>query len=380
MYEYQQHGRYFAQIAHHLEDTGAEELRSLGATEVETAYRGLYFTADQAALYRINYQSRLVTRVLAPLLTFDCHSDRYLYSTAQGIAWEDFLTPEGSFAVFANVAHSHIDHSKYAALRLKDAVVDRFRERTGTRPDVDTRDPDVWLSLYIQNNRAVISLDTSGGSLHRRGYREATGETAPMQETVAAACIRWSGWEAERPLYDLMCGSGTLLTEALMHGCRIPAGHLQKRFGFERAPDYDAATWQRVRAEADAAIRPVPEGLLHGNDRSAEAVRTAQANAANLPYGERIAWSAKDFRALPPIENATIVCNPPYGIRMGKGRDLNRFYRELGDFLKQRCTGSTAYIYFGEREYIKKIGLRTSFKNPLVNGALEGRLCKYEMY
>lgn len=379
MYEYQQHRRYFAQVAHHLEETGAEELRALGATDVETAYRGLYFTADRAALYRINYCSRLVTRVLAPLLTFDCHSDRYLYNTAREIDWADFLTPDQTFAVFANVSHSQIDHSKYAALKLKDAIADAFREQFGRRPDVDTDAPDVWFNLYIQNDRAVISLDTSGGSLHRRGYRE-EAVTAPMQETVAAACVRWSEWDAGRPLHDIMCGSGTLLLEAHMHGCRIPAAYLQDRFGFEQAPDYDAETWARVRREANDAIRPLPEGLLHGNDRSAEAVAHARTNAARLPHTETITWTVQDFRSLPPIADATILCNPPYGIRMGKGQNLNRFYRELGDFLKQKCTGSTAYIYFGERTYIKKIGLRTSFKNPLVNGALEGRLCKYEMY
>ena len=186
MFQYQQTHRYFAQIAHGLEDEGARELQDLGAQNVTTAYRGLHFDADTAAFYRIHYGARLVTQVLAPLLTFDCHSDRYLYKTAQQIDWTAFLSVDETFAVFANVAHSKITHSKYAALRLKDAVVDQFRDRFGRRPSIDTQEPDLWLNLYIHDNRAVISVATSGGSLHRRAYRTASVE-APMQETVAAA-------------------------------------------------------------------------------------------------------------------------------------------------------------------------------------------------
>ncbi len=379
MHQYQQTHRYFAQIAHGLEDEGAAELADLGATSVETAYRGLHFDAEPAALYRINYGARLPTQILAPLLTFDCHSDRYLYKTAREIDWSAFLSPDDTFAVFANVAHSNITHSKFAALRLKDAVVDQFRDRYGRRPSIDTREPDLWLGLYVSNNRAVVSVATSGGSMHRRAYRTASVE-APMQETVAAAVIRYTGWDGERPLYDPMCGSGTLLSEALMHYCRVPAGYLRNGFGFERLPGFDADVWQRVRQEMDAAVRPLPPGLIAGSDRSREAVDAAAQNQANLPFGKNVSLAVRDFRDIPALGDHVIVCNPPYGLRLERGSDVGAFYRAFGDFLKQRCAGSTAYVYFGKRELLKSIGLRTAWKKPLVSGALDGRLAKFELY
>lgn len=379
MYQYQQTHRYFAQIAGGLEETGEEELTELGATDIAPAYRGLYFDAAAATLYSINYQTRLLTRVLAPLITFDCHSDRYLYKTARSIDWTDFLSLDKTFAIFANVSGSNISHSKFAALRLKDAIVDDFRDRTGQRPNIDTRNPDVWLNLHIENNQAIISLDTSGGSLHRRGYRTETGD-APMQETVAAAAVRFSGWDGETPLYDPMCGAGTLLAEALMHYARIPSGYLRDDFGFEQLPDFDAAIWKAVKAEADSQIRALPDGLLSGSDIDPDAIAASRANLQVLPGGEAVDLKVQDYQKIESLENVTIISNPPYGLRMGREEDMTDFYQSLGDFLKQRCTNSTAYLYFGKREWIKKIGLRASWKKPLVNASLDGRLVKYEMY
>lgn len=379
MYQYQETGRYFAQVAGGLEDEGAKELAELGATNVETAYRGVYFDADAPTLYGINYRTRLATRVLAPLVTFDCHSTRYLYRTVQQFDWTTFLGLEQTFAVFANVSNSKIRHSKYAALTVKDAIVDQFRDRTGERPSIDTRDPDLWINLYLQANRAVLSIDTSGGSLHRRGYREASVE-APMQETVAAAVIRLSGWDGATPLYDPMCGSGTLLAEALMHAARIPAGYHRDGFGFARLPDFDADAWRRVKQAADDAVRPVPEGLIAGSDQDADALAAARANLDALPHGDRVPLRRADFRQLDGLPNTTIVVNPPYGLRLGRKADVQALYRDFGDFLKQRCTGSTAYLYAGKRELLKSVGLRPSWKQPLTSGALDGRLAKYEMY
>ena len=379
MYQYQQTKRYFAQIAGGLEPAGVEELTSLGAKKLSPAYRGIYFNADPASLYRINYGSRLITRVLAPLIEFDCHSDRYLYKTAREIRWTDFLNPRSTFAVFATVSHSNINHSKFAALRLKDAIVDDFRDRTGKRPSIDTRNPDVWFNLHIQNNHATISLDTSGGSLHRRGYRVATNK-APIQETVGAAVIRFSEWDGSTRLYDPFCGSGTLLLEGLMHHTKIPAGYLRESFGFEMLPDFDDHTWKKVKQEADAQIRELPKGLIAGSDRDGDVIKMAKQNAGQLKYGDKISFEVSDFRQLPGLESQTIVANPPYGLRMGNSDMMADFYKSLGDFLKKKCVGSSAYIYFGNRDWIKKIGLRPAWKKPLVNGALDGRLVKYEMY
>lgn len=379
MYKYQEHPRYFAQLAGGIEDIGADEVTELGASDTSPSYRGCYFDADDETLYRINYLSRLVTRVLAPLTSFGCHSTDYLYRTLREFEWTDFLGVDDTFAVFANVSNSKIRHSKYAALRVKDAVVDTFREATGRRPNVDTRDPHVWFNLHIENNHATLSVDTSGGSLHRRGYRVDAG-TAPMQETVAAAIIRLSEWNGETPLYDPMCGSGTILAEALMHICRIPAGYLREHFGFEALPDFQPEVWSRVREGADAEIRPLPEGMIGGSDIDPEAVQVARKNLMVLPEGQNVQLKVADVLGLEGFDGATIITNPPYGIRMGNRRRVEGLITSFGDFLKQRCTGSTAFLYVGERELLKHVGLRPTWKRTLVSGSLDGRLARYELY
>jgi putative N6-adenine-specific DNA methylase len=378
-YQYQKDGRYFAQIADGLKEAGARELSELGAEDVRPEFSGIHFRADKFTLYRVNYLAQLLSRCLAPLMSFSCRDTAALYQQAKQIPWEDFFAEGNTFAVSGNVSGSAISHSKYAALCLKDAVADYFKEKTGRRPDVSARNPDILLNLHIRNDQAVINLDTSGGALHRRGYREET-VAAPMQETVAAAMIRFSQWDGSVPLYDPLCGSGTLLCEALMRYCHIPAGVFRNRFGFESLPDFDGAVWRRVKNEADGQIRELPKGLIAGSDVSAEAVSAARTNLMGLHFGNNVAVERADFRNLPALEGQVIVTNPPYGIRMGTDENLAMFYKDFGDFLKHRCRGSAAFVYFGEREYIKKIGLKASWKKPVKAGGLDGRLVKYEMY
>jgi len=379
MFSYQKSGRYFAQIAEGLEELGSKELRKLGASEIKAGHRGFYFSADRASLYRLNYCSRFLSRILAPLIRFDCHSDKYLYKTACSVDWTSLMDLQDSFAVKANVAHSRITHSQFAALRLKDAIVDVFRKKTGQRPSVETQTPDILYNLHIQNNKATIYLDTSGSSLHRRGYR-LQSIAAPMQETVAAAIVKLSGWDGQKPLVDPMCGSGTLLCEAMLHYCRIPAGYLRKKFGFELLPDYDAKTWLSVKSEADSVIRDLPAGLIRGSDTSREAVAAARTNSGVFPQGANITYSVKNFRDIDSLENSTIICNPPYGLRLDTDANIREFMKQLGDFLKQRCKGSDAYLYFGNRELIKSIGLKPTWKKLLTSGGLDGRLVKYSLY
>ncbi len=379
MYLYQLNNEYFAQIGDGLETLGTRELSWLGAAGVTPEYRGLRFKADKTALYRINYKTRLLTRILAPLIDFPCHDPSSLYNNARAVNWSDFLSVTETFAVFASVSESAINHSNFAALKLKDAIVDQFREKSGRRPNVDPRNPDVWFNLYLRKNRAVISLDTSGGSLHRRGYRQKSVE-APLQETLAGAIVEISGWDGEQPLYDPMCGSGTLLCEALMVAGKIPAGYLRKTFGFTRLPDFDQRLWREIREKGRKGIREIPDGLIAGSDMEKGAVAAARTNLNGLPGGKSIRIEQKPFEEIEGLPDHLILCNPPYGIRLSRGEDLGAFYKRLGDFLKTKCRGSAAYIYFGEREYIKKIGLKPGFKMPLKNGGLDGRLVKYELY
>jgi putative N6-adenine-specific DNA methylase len=379
MFTYQKTNRYFAQIADGMEELGKDELASLGAQDINIVFRGLFLTADKETLYRINYMTRLCTRVLAPLITFDCHSTKYLYKTALGIDWPELFSINQTFCISANLTNSKIRHSQYASLCLKDAIVDQFRERFEMRPNVERINPDIHFNLHIDNNKATIYLDTSGGSLHRRGYRKEAVE-APMQENLAAAIIKLSGWDGRTPLYDPMCGSGTLLLEAVMHYCNIPAGYRRDNFGFTFLPDFDGALWESVKSEADESARELPKGLIAGSDIQEQAVAAARANARNLPGGMTVTFTRAQFMNLPDLNDSTIVCNPPYGRRMGSKDELGLMMKDFGDFLKQRCKGSTAYIYFGNRELIKKVGLRSAFKIPLKNGPLDGRLVKFELY
>ncbi len=379
MYEYQKGGSYFAQVPAEMVSAAQEELASLGASSIRPVHRGIHFQTDLGGLFRITYQTRLASRVLAPLLRFRCHAPKYLYKRARLLAWQDIINRERTFAVSASLANSLMRHSRYAALKLKDAVADSVREATGARPDVNRIDPDVRIVLHIENNMATILLDVSGGALHRRGYRVHTVE-APMQETLAAAVIRLTEWDGSVPLADPMCGSGTLLCEALLSFCSVPSQFLRAGFGFELLPEFDAAIWLRVREEADSKIRALPPGLITGCDVAPTAARAARANLERLPYGSEVRINCSPFLDIASLEEATIVCNPPYGIRLGSSREAAVLYGMFGDFLKQRCRGSSAYVYFGDPRLIPAIGLRPAWKRPLRNGPLDGRLARFDLY
>jgi len=379
MLNYQKTHCYFAQVSEGIEILAEEELKMLGATDIKSTFRGVHFSTDKQGLYKINYCSRLIQRALAPIIIFDCHSNKYLYKTAREIQWSELFSCDKTFAIYANVSGSRITHSQYAALKMKDAIADSFTEQYNRRPDVDTRSPDVRLMLHIQNNRASIYWDTSGESLHKRGYRKKT-VSATMRETIAAAIIKMSEWKGDTKLSDPMCGSGTLLAEALMFYCRIPAGFLRKRFGFELMPDFEPETWNSIKNESDKEIRALPENLISGSDISQKAIDAAESNLRCLPSGAEIVLEKTAYDQCGSLENRTIISNPPYGIRDKPGQDLPDYMKSFGDYLKHSCRGSNAFIFFGERELIKRIGLRTSWKKPLNNGGLDGRLCKFEMY
>jgi putative N6-adenine-specific DNA methylase len=379
MFAYQRDGRFFALVARGLEEPAKAELEELGARDVEIVASGLHFRHDAAGLYRVAYCARLLSRLLAPLAEFPCFSEAALYDAVRALPWEELLAPENTFAVFANVRSSRITHSQFAALRVKDAIADRFRDRCGRRPDVDTENPDAWIHLSVRSDQAVVSLDVANGSLHRRGYRQQS-VAAPLQETLAAAMVRLSGWQGERPLVDPMCGSGTILAEAFMHYCRVPSAFKREKFGFAGLPDFDPAAWEGVRRESDAAIREMPAGLIRGSDLERQAVSAARENLREIPGTRGVAVERKDFRDLPAIAGATILCNPPYGVRVGERQGALALAREFGDFLKQRCPGSTAFVLCGSQEMVKAVGLKPERRFVLFNGPLECRLLKIEIY
>ena len=380
MYDYQKTSLFTAQVADGIEDLALTELAELGATDCTRGFRFVRFRADRQTLYRVVYRARLVSRVLAPLTRFPCLTDKALYIGARDVRWSDFLNPDQTFAVFANVSKSAIGHSQYAGLKLKDAVADWFRDRTGRRPSVDPREPDLWLHLHVHEDTATVSLDVSGGSMHRRGYR-ARSVDAPMAETVAAAMLRMTGWDGRTPLVDPMCGSGTILCEALMLSSDLPAGLLRGNFGFQRLPDFDPGLWGRERLDP-SSVDPETEleADLRGSDLDPAAVEATRINLSRLPGGEDVVVGRRDFFERLDLAGTTIVCNPPYGIRLGKGDDMGGWFKNFGDHLKRHCQGSTAFVYFGERTLLKHIGLKADWKKPLKNGGLDGRLAKFSLY
>jgi putative N6-adenine-specific DNA methylase len=377
---YQQHRRFYAQVAGGLEELAGAELKRLGATRVKSEKRGVIFSADPEALCRINYRARLVSRVLAPLVEFPAHTPEELYLGAKQVDWTQLLRLDQTFAIFANVHQSRVSHSKYAALKVKDCVVDMFRKRYGgKRPDVDPQEPDLWLAVHVLRDQATIFLDCSGGSLHRRGYRLEAVE-APMQETLAAAILDLAGWDGKRPLYDPMCGSGTLLAEAWLKAGNISAGCLRGHWGFEMLPDHDKRTWFKVKLEEDNAVRAVRGGLIRGSDLDPAAVEMTRRNLARIPSGDELRVKTCDFRDLDGLNDALIVCNPPYGMRLQPAADIKAFLGEFGDFLKRKCTGSDAWVYVGDNDLVGAIGLKPAVRKPLRNGGLDGRLLKFELY
>ena len=378
-YLYEKESRYFAQVAESVKDIAINEIRELGGYGLKSVFRGIWFKSSKKDFYRITYFSRLLSRVLAPLVSFECHDKDDLYKAAKAIRWEEFLTLKQTFSITANVSESEITHSNFAGLRVKDAIADYFRDRSNKRPNVDGKNPFIIINVHLHRNMATISIDASHGPLHKRGYREES-VLAPMQETIAAAIIHLSEWDGQQKLYDPMCGSGTLLCEALMKHCRIPAQIFRNTFGFERLPDFNPELWEKVKNEFQENFKPLDKGLIAGSDVAQFSVTAARTNIMGLHFGSEIIIGLKDFQDIESLEDTVIVANPPYGIRMGKEDNLNLFYKKLGEFLKTRCKKSTAFIYFGEPKYIKKVPLAPAWKRPLKIGGLDGKLVKYELY
>jgi putative N6-adenine-specific DNA methylase len=374
--EYIKNQKYFAQVAGCLEKHAAEELTGLGATVIQEIPRGVRFSCDQRTLYRIIYCSRLIQRVLAPIISFQCHSEKYLYNQAlNNIDWTAIFTLQDTFAIVSNVSSSNIQNSLYAGQVLKDAICDQFRAKYDARPDFSVKEADLLLNLHIHENMATISFDVAGASLHKRGYRQSF-TMAPLQETLAAAVIKLSGWDGTKPLYDIMCGSGTILTEALMHYCRIPAGYLRKDKGIAYLPDFAAGMWEEIKKQENSRIIPLPDNLIFGSDISSANIADARKNLSSLPYGERVQLKVIRFEELPKGENRCIITNPPYGVRLGNDDSTRRLYNDLGDFLKQNCPASESYILCGSNALVAELRLRAHWKKALKNGDIETKLAK----
>lgn len=369
---------YFATAAKGLEEVLAGELLALGVGSVAPGTGGVHFRGSRVDGYRACLWLRTANRVLQPLGDFPCHSAEQLYEGIRNFPWEEFLTPEMTLALDASVRDSSLTHSRFASLKGKDAIVDRLRDHYGQRPNIDPTAPDLPVNLHIHKNHCTVSLDLAGAGLHRRGYRlERT--VAPLRETLAAGLLLLSGWDGTTPFVDPMCGSGTLPIEAALIATRTAPG-LSRSFAFQRWPGFDAHGWQGLRDEAHQLRRPAA-AMIFGADRDPRALVAARDNASRQPAAGCIVWDRTDFsRVVPPPGPGTLLCNPPYGERLRDEGALETLYGAIGDTLKQRWTGWTAWILTGNLDAAKRIGLKATRRIPLWNGPLECRLLKYELY
>lgn len=369
----------FTAVPRGAEEITAAELGRLGIQGAEVAKGGVAFTTGRAGLYRANLWLRTASRVLVRLAEFPCATPEELYHGVHAIAWHDLITPAMTLAVDCTLRDSALTHSKFVALKAKDAIVDRIREQRGSRPDVNPASPDVRINIHLAKNRCTVSLDSSGDPLDRRGYRLERTE-APLRETLAAAVIALTGWDGGIPLSDPMCGSGTIPIEAALLAGRVPPG-LRRSFGFQRWLDFDARLWDRLLKEAESGIQRLPVGLITGYDQDSRALVLAGRNAAKAGFEGQVHFfhaALEEFR--PEGDTGVVIINPPYGMRLGEEDELRELYCRIGDILKQRCRGWTGYVLTGNLELAKYIGLKASRRFVLFNGPIECRLLRYELY
>ena len=361
-----------------LEDVLAEELRSIGAQNIKVLNRAVTFTGNQRLLYDANLSLRTALSILKPIAEFDARNEDQLYREIKKIDWANYFTVDETFIVDSTVNSTQFTHSHYVALKVKDAIVDQFRDRFNKRPSIDLDHPDLRINIHISENYCTVSLDSSGESLHRRGYRKAAIK-APLNEVLAAGMVILSGFKGQKNFIDPMCGSGTIVIEAAMIAYNIAPNMLRKDFGFMHWHDYDRKLWKEVKGDAIAKISTFDHKII-GSDMSASAIRIAQKNIQRAKLEDKIELIKSTFDNLnPPDGPGTIVMNPPYGERMQK-EDIIAFYHGIGDQLKQKYPGYNAWILSSNIAALKRVGLKASNKKTLFNGPLECRYHEFVMY
>ena len=378
--------RFFATAAKGTESLVTKELATTGARNIRSTVGGVHFEGGLETLYRANLWLRTANRVLMPIAEFACPTPEALYEHARNVRWRDWMTIDTTFAVDCNCRDSQISHSHYAALKIKDAIVDGFRERTGRRPNVDRDRPMLQINAHIAKDRCTLSLNASGNRLHLRGYRRQATD-APLRETLAAAIVGLVEWDNEGMFIDPMCGSGTIVIEAALKAMNYAPGLLRCGdtarigFGFQWWRNFDQKLWARLTDEARAGVREKIPGRLLGYDISRPAIRVASENAKLAGLERHLRFMRGDALKLSPRgHRGVIVCNLPYGERTGEVEELKSLYKGFGDVLKQRCAGYTAYLFTGNLQLAKRIGLRTAKRFTLYNGPIECRLLKYELF
>lgn len=361
-----------------LEEVLAEELIGLGANNLEIGTRMVSFEGDQALLYKANIHCRTALRILKPIHTFRARTTDDIYREVKKMPWFDYMTEENTFAIDAITFSELFTHSKFVAYRVKDAIADYFTQRAGKRPSVDTTNPDLLINFHVAHDKCTLSFDSSGESLHKRGYR--TGQTeAPLNEVLAAGMILKTGWRGESDFIDPMCGSGTLLIEAAMIAMNVPPGIYRSSFAFEKWKDFNAALFETIYND-DSGEREF-RYKIYGSDIDTKAIAIASENVKSAGLSKCIELQVKDFAKYDkaPADKGILVTNPPYGERI-KPDDLDGLYSMIGERLKHVFMGYSAWILSYKKECFNKIGLKHSKRIPLVNGSLECEFRKYDIF
>ncbi len=361
-----------------FEEILAKELAVLGAQEITPGVRMVGFKGDLGFMYKANLSLRTALKILKPIYFFRVTNEESLYKGISGINWSKYLNANQTFVIDSTVHSEKFNHTEFVSQKCKDAIVDQFRERTGSRPSIDKMHPDLRINIHIDKDQCSVSLDTSGASLHHRGYRTATN-IAPINEVLAAGMLLLSGWDGQGDFIDPMCGSGTILAEAAMIACNIPANINRKEFAFEKWHDWDNDLFDMIVASMLKKVREF-HYTMKGYDKAPSAVEKAKSNIKNANLDEYIKIEERNFFETEKETKGPLhmVFNPPYGERLDI--QMERFYREIGDTLKQSYPGTNAWFITANLEALKFVGLKPSRKIKLFNGSLEARLVKYEMY
>ncbi|TFG72923.1 MAG: class I SAM-dependent RNA methyltransferase [Flavobacteriales bacterium] len=361
-----------------FEEILAKELRNLGAGNVVEGVRSVSFEGDTGFMYKANLCLRTAIKIIKPIHAFTVRNEEELYKHIYAFDWASYLSPETTFAIDTTVNSENFTHSLYVSQKTKDAIVDKFRQTDGIRPDVDVKFPDLRINIHIHDTHCNVSLDSSGRSLHHRGYRTATN-IAPINEVLAAGLLLLSGWDGQCDFLDPMCGSGTFLTEAAMIACNIPANINRKEFAFEKWDDFDQDLYDNIVTGSLKKTREFHYKIL-GYDKAPSAVRKAQDNIGNANLSEYIQVEQKDFFGTEKANEGKLhmVFNPPYGERLDL--EMETFYASIGDTLKKGYPGTDAWLITSNLEALKFVGLRPSRKIKVFNSQLESRLVKYVMY
>ncbi|MBW7868001.1 MAG: hypothetical protein H3C31_06730 [Brumimicrobium sp.] len=360
-----------------FEEILKEELIELGYNNIEILNRAVRIKGTWEDVYRLNFRCRLAISVLVEIKTFFIHKEDDLYKEARKIDWTSYFKLDKTFAVKGAVFSNFFKHTQFPMLLIKDAIADTFRDKYNERPDVNIKSPQVMFDVYIKDKTVTISLNTSGLPLFQRGYRQETGE-APMNEVLAAGLLRLSGWDKKSTLIDPMCGSGTIAIEAALLAADIPAMIERTHYAFKNFNSFDEEIWEKVRNEANN--RPKNLGFdIFAYDIDAEMVQKAKRNSRMAPIGNMVSFGRQDFLTLEaPVEKGTIICNPPYGERIGE--DVSELYQGIGDHLKHAFSGYNCWLISSNEEALKNIGLKPSQKMKVFNGNLECSFRQYSMF